>query len=496
MPPSTKALRFGLSNTDNSFEAAILADQLGENMTRALPKVGFPPDWVLERSRGPVDLAVYAVTYCNHVETLMAVARRDRRFRVIQALAANSYLPNSSYNEIIERVTPDQRRNIEGQRAINVVVTVPPNDSVEALLADPASYSHVDKRSTLTSAMARVTALSKENPDVGTSFLLAAGEHEDTGPAVLYLLERYSATTELCDVWAPVALSPREVVDLYVGAKKVELLKLFLRGLIVGESQKEPVGVDIVGELIATAPTARLFSPKTSGVKRHIYTPEAVSLLVNNPEWVALLEGQILSEDDLATLIATAPRGTGASIFALLEASRDRLAKLVERLEGPDVLLAEPVPEIFETHWQMALACLSDGDDELVRRLLVFANEGVVLNYMVGDYNNEKGTKAWVSVMPHVEDVPGLVGEFPKAAERLSGRFGTYRELELDRDYAHALIEYAPTLALVILDNPAYSKYIFEYLLSSGAGLEVILEYIDHNQALSLRDAKAALAAL
>jgi hypothetical protein len=235
---------FGLNHTTNRYYGASLADQLGNSCWRAKPKFFFPPDWVAEKSRGPAEVAVFAVTYCDDPETLGAIARRDKRIGVLKALAGNKHLTRDDYAFMVGRVRDTEHRDaIEStRRRLHLDETAIARVEFEALTPVPSERARFDRT---------IAAIDGGGNAAGLLGALFEDEarHVKHCAVDMYFKETYIASTN-DELWSQSRRSPVEVLRLYTGAAQAEVLTGFVKVLDPSKAPASLLGLDLVEVLV------------------------------------------------------------------------------------------------------------------------------------------------------------------------------------------------------------------------------------------------------
>ena len=478
--PQVSTLVFGLSNATNPFEAALLADQIDpEHRHQATPKVGLPPDWVLEHASGPVDDAAFAVRYCYDTPTLVEVARRARRYTVITALCANPHLPNATYLELVQRVTPDQAHTIRNQPRVDVLVDFAERP-LDEVLADQRSYNPPPRRSTLPSLLRYVRSHLEEYPGAIDVLLCSAAAFGDMAPAIEFAAHYYEAPGTFADLWDTATLTPVEVINLYVGDAKLLLLANVTRSVIASSTQRRLIDTDLVSTVMETS--ARSY-PIGAAKKRQVFTDAALDLILASPEWIVLLGTQELSDEQFTNLVSSAPQHRIVNLFHHLDTSRQRLATLVARGTGPDGF--EP-GALYEMTWANVLACLHDPQDGFIEALLPFSINHLLLDYLTGHFlvTNPKGER--VVVIPKIEAVEMIGRLNPNEIQQISWRV-TGRNSALPEEYVLALLLDVPDMWKQHLGHYIYGPSIYKYLSENGKTLEEIMDLVENRETTTLR---------
>ena len=326
MPLTGNMLIFKLNSVTNPYEAAIIADQLGEIVRSATPRVTMPPDWVLENSKKRLDIARFAVTYCNDPATLAAVARSERRYGVLEALCANALLPATAFGLIIQRSDAQRRAIYEHHRASAI-------ENAEVPVRDDYAPDFVTSKATYegnSSALQRRTLLHKvltqreEDPTLMDRLFVNEARFDRTDLLSAFLNYTYTASSDPSADY-PFSLatqSVNQVLDVYNDLQQATALQSLVGALVHLREQAAPVSAAVVTKIIEKATPPAQFADHAHE-RVQLFTREAVDLLVARPEWFTLLSYHELSDAQFNDAYEnTPPTLPGASSICLTEVAR------------------------------------------------------------------------------------------------------------------------------------------------------------------------------
>lgn len=481
MPLSQTALVFGLNNTTNRFHAATLADQLGPACLnqKTHPKVSFPSDWVLEKSKGTVELARYAVKYCNDPDVLGQIARKDRRLAVMKSLAGNRHLTFADYTTMLERADFSHYYDIESARdrlRLDDPVPEPPPLIVAEPVVEPLTLKDV---------------LGQIQIGTATSALLGTLLEEEAASGKLVAIAAYLKLTFVSldneELWRGVPYTALEALALYSPANQTSALANLVNCLYAATEQRELISLEVAQLFVERA------VPTNGGVSygptHEIFTQEAVEYLLDYPAWGEILTHQTLSEEQFLRLL-TAPLRPWRELFAHLHGSESRLVALVEFMQT----LQDP-PKFFDSEWNAALSCVADVESPLLTAMLTYSDETTLRHFIEGRFeltvNRQK-----VIIEPTIEQVLDLYARDPGCITGLHYQLrDTAVTGKLSKGYRQALLLRVPSVAYSCLEYSQCSEHIYEQLTATGAPEDEVLAAVDTLREASLESVIATLKA-
>lgn len=486
-------LVFALNNTDNSYQAAVLADRLEEEVTKATPKVALPLDWVQENAVGPVKRACFAAANCNDPATLEQIARRERRISVLQALVGNRHLPQYAFDDVLAN-SGLTGRALDVLRSIRDDATTPPDaprDPSVFFWDDPANYAWYHNDSVFVERMLQLRSVTATDPSAPTRVLEKEPGNNTTMYALSYLKSRYLGT-EFDDVWAHVTRTPREILDDY---EDTDLLDDFLQALLYSTTSKELIDTDLAEAMTLTLEIELNGECFDSWCPpRDIFTPAATAWLLDAAALetaLALLSYQVLSDEQFTDLLHR--RGAGpdvpsepyVALFFMIDSKRHRLGELVALLT--DVGPRRAARVLNEDHWQEALRALTDPYDELLIQLLPFSTSNTVERYLSAEFILGGSVRIYplTAVVPPRHAIPAIVRKYRDQLKWASSTLHDSCDTPPE-GYVEALIDLCPGLACDFMDHQYYGAYVYSRLTASGLDIDTVLTVFEKNQAKTL----------
>lgn len=484
MAPINQALLFAINNTTNRYEAAALADRLGGDVVEAKPKVSFPPDWVLEYAKGPVARAVFAVTYCNDPGTLSEISASERRITVLGALAKNLYLPRVFYEAMLTRVTDGQRRDLETARIGAEDLVKTPRDRIAELLEDPTmfQFGRHGRATSVSGFLNTLREYASTDPKAIDQVLLAEANNGHQLVSA-FLQNYYASASSYDDVWECVTLSPRHVLDLYSEETRTTVLYDLVRTCTRQSTQRRPIDVDVAELLLTLSAPATYVNGRES--LRHLFTPEAISLLVVSVEWAPLLVLQYVDDAQFATLLSTLPPSPDTKLLYPIDNDRARLELVLDALLGS---LGPARPILTARDLDRVMGCFDDPDDVLITKLLTISDADIAFSYVSGNYNITGPNEERIRVLPRKELVANIVKDYPEISDKWRRLATPVKENRYPLEYTHTLLDLIPGLYFTLLNEPAFTGYFYERLGATGADSTQIVEQLEVSSGLTFSD--------
>ena len=491
---SPRMILFELNHTTNPYRAAYLADQLGASVIASNPTVALPIDWVAEKATGAVDLAIFAINHCADPETLLALSRRERRITVLHALVANLATPLVALEELQRRI-PDRAREL--QRAYDNVRVVPPTDE-ERLAAYREKIPNVIGQSAndFSRSLYNITSLAAVAPNLLEELLRTQAESTSTSIATLLLRERYITASSNKELWASITLSDVEVLDLYPASSRRKILRTLIQEVLQSHAPLVPLSAELTRLVLSGV------DPETVGVPERDkflarFSDQSVALIISDPRWHWLLSTQRLSDEQFAALtqkipqdLTTLPTAYYPQLFKCLEGSLTRLQLVLTRLQEHPAGLAP-------TSISAALRCLDVPNSEITNPLFMqYATPEVLPGFIAGTYCVASLKMGGTPILPSREQ---LVSLLPSLSEQVLHTLelncvDLLRRATLPADYNEILIEAIPGLAFAVMNDKAWTDYVYQRLSAYGPD-EQVLVYFDEAQPVALRGACEDLAA-
>lgn len=476
MPQADQALLFGINHTTNRYYGAALADELGDQLTHASPKFFFPPDWVLEKSQGPANIAEFAVKYCDCPDTLGTIARRERRIGVTKALAENKHLRDADYAIMLDRIRDESHRR-EIARTRRGVVGAPAYEAAVIAAAGP----------TLDQVMSQVVSGECDYNPLDRLFETEAGQNQH-GAVSRYLAASYIYAKD-SEFWATSTHSPSAALALYPVAEQAVILSDLISSLDSCNEQCAPLGLDMVELLIACGLVGKV--PSNSYAPRYIFSEEAADVLLGEPGWISFLRRQLLSEAQFERMLEVSYAATlKREFFSHLHGSRERLVKFLETMSNA----------ADSKYWvggdlDSVLACISDPNDPLIFEMVQRASEYEIRRYVEGFCKVGPSKQA---SLPTLEQLLVLYEQSPESFEHMGyaltqNSYAYNGSTALDEAYVDMLIDNVPGLALSLLGSPKYGDQLYARLMGLGVTEEQVVDAFRDAKNLSLKSVIAAL---
>jgi hypothetical protein len=473
-----QTIRFAINHTENKYYGAALADQLsGSALTQCSPKFFFPADWVAEKARGHVEIASFAVKYCDDSATLAAISRRDKRLAVMKALAKNSHLLDEDYAVMLERA---------GARDFSYEVAQSRRGVVTAAAAAAAAAAPPVVAPVVIPVLRLGEVFNKINegasgPELLVTLLQEECARGESAAIESYLQDTYVLEGPTSGVWAQAPTTPVAALAAYGDGMK-RVLSRFLGILDKAESQRTPLGLDIVTLLVESNTTPDNLRNKR--LPREMFVSEAVDVLLNTEGWDAFLSRQILSEAQFAAYVAGGLKTSWRTPFLHLHGSHERLESVLSAMKEHEVRTT-----IQSSEWSRALECISSVDDPLIFEIVLHGDDDVVSRYISGELTiSREGLE--LAVTPSLENLMTL---YRKDSDRFGNITYKVKHGKLPDEYRMILIENIPGLAWKVIDYDEIGDKIYQRLMALGLTEDQLVEHIDSLQSHSLSDVIASI---
>lgn len=486
--PSLDALLFAINNTTNRFFGAALADQIIQAPTnysskspllRTNPKFSFPDEWVLEHSRGPVDIAVFAVAHCHAPDVLAQIARHDRRLAVLKALVYNANLRPVDAAIACERVEPTHRRELERLHRQTVHNAAPPVEPVEPVVPAAPVPEILTLRRTIEKVQAGLA-------DVSLFATLLAEEVSYNRHEALsdYLLATYVGADRAI-YWASIEATPAEVLAFYRPTCQKEALTTLFATLASASTTRALVPAELV-QLAIDLDVELPSHPRRHEKPHPMLEDQVVDMLITHPGWLQFLTLHPISDDQFATILEREYTSNTRDLAALLHGSRERLVALLTYLDNPTI----EVRGLTDYEWGFAVQCLTTADDELITTMVHHSLLSGLRPYVEGRLRlaDEKATPLLPTLSRALE-----IYEMNPAAFAGVQNVLTVSSPALPEEYVSAIIDHIPDIAYRMLENTARAAYVYSRLLSSGATEGEVLDHVDDLKDRSLNDVVSLL---
>jgi hypothetical protein len=465
-----------LANTTDPQLAAKLATQLGSDMLRVDPKVNFPPAWVLSQQRGPVELAAYAIKYCDDPATLAKIARSSRRVAVKIALVSNCALSNEWRNQI---TTGDQHnyavssaaREFANNRVCSDPIGVLTKATTEDLdlLTQPHSKLITNALAALGSHDDQVTWLNK---------LIKISQAQDDGwLARLAICTYYKVPGSGCSfspALAEVGQDATELLDLS-DRDRSRTLELLLKATVRCSTREVPFDTGITQRMLWDVDLMRSQSSFSALSPVSWFSPAAIDLIMNESPrrepwpWYDVLLHHRLTDPQFKRFIDETPILNRESLFGKISFPEESHRERVEYLLGS---LPAHVPYTSPELAQEVCRIVADQNDPLYTALFSRAASGALAAYISGKWRvNDQ------QLVADVADLPALV-------LRLGSHFLTKHLVasalnqNLPMPYVHALLDIAPGALGDTMSDLRVSSYIYERLATTGVDIELALDQL------------------
>ena len=485
MPLSKQVLKFGLTHSDNRYHAAILADELGSAMCAVTPAVSFPSDWVLEKSRGSVDIAIFAVTNCDDPAILSEISRKDRRHTVLKALCANRAFPETAYQALIARSTYAHQQELTAAYNDARVVPLTLEEKIEEFLNDPATLYNNESEYHRKDHMVVVQKFAAHDHTVVDRLIRKEAERSDScALALTYLQHYYARAAKYAKTWDLLTLTPSELIGLYSKAPRTKLLEKLLQCVVSTSPLHALIDEDIAPLLaeLAAPSNVSLFNSQ----RHDIFTAEATDLLVQHPRWAGVLSVQEISDEQFLTILSAASADDMTTLTILLGTSRVRLAAYLEKLTS-----CEPARLLRDSDWSTFTLCHGPQDppQELLS-LVPYSSQESIISFLKGELvYPETETR----VLPEIDDLPLVLNYLTISTSTARLFVNAFNAGYLPGDYIDSLVDLTPGLAYVALDNTIASRHVYEVLMATGATLDEAIAALDAAKEQPLLDIAAAL---
>jgi hypothetical protein len=489
---SNKVLMFGLNHTTDVDQAERLADQLSREMTKATPRVRFSPAWVLRHTKSSVEVAQFAVRYCDDPDTLDKVARRETRQAVLRTLAANKALREDTYEVLLARASYSAQHAIRQTHARIIetanYVPVSIEDQFEEFIADETNFTKINHRYGKDIVVRHLQNFVDEIEGAGERFLVTSARLGKSDIFANFLASHYMIAGGSPTLWTGTALRPEQAVALLNDPERKALLTTFTNGMDDWRAAEEapPIDFQMIEMVVAHVDPEDVYLRVRNDDRSARFTPEAIELLVDTPEWFKLLELCPLSDDQFARILATRPGLSAPDMFDLLQGSRHRLEMLLDELDDGLCITSDSA--------SIAFGVLTDPLDPLVEKVIALGDDHTRICYLSGDFRIEDTTLLCEpkDVARHVAALSVGTTGTEALSQRVNGDLGDY-----SLEYLAALLEHIPGLAnYAVLSDARSSEYVYDRLVATGADLSVCLDQLDRADKVTLFKLCSTLAIL
>jgi hypothetical protein len=475
MDITTEVATLALTNTLDPDLAARMADHLNTRATGVVPKVSFPSAWVLAKQKGLVEMAVYAITYCEDPATLALIERSARRVGVRHALAANPHLSVATVQHMLEWDKQHHNWGVVGALTLRELDRTRPtaDQALSTLLESPITS---EQKSDL---LRLLGSLVPDERAVWAERLLTKVISER--PAPLWLVEHllrlryHSRSYDSCKLGEdPVVWNAPRLLDALDPESRKSLLRALLTSMLRRSSQTEPYGADVASYFIKFVDPAAFISSSYSQ-SAEWFDEAGVSLLVADPKWNHIMAHHVMTDEQYFTYLANTPPKLYPKLLSERSLSRPRVKAIVDLLPQ-DTMLEDP---------KQALAIrqvCADEHDELLTWLVAHLQGDALTMYVRGDW-----AAGSVPAIPDIRQVSNLLAH-PSLENVNQGEvlYVALRNQRLPTEYLKALVDVIPGAFIQALAYPEMSQYIYERLSTCNVSIELALEQLSTNPKVPL----------
>jgi hypothetical protein len=530
-----------LANTDDPAVAAYVADRLGPAAVHYHPSVPFPPYWVRDQLKGPAGLAAYALSHCDHVPTLEAVATSEKRLAVQCALLESPYCTQAIKDLL--HASPHCSTNDKLVTRLARPLPWTFADHIDQILTDHPNTAHTGLPVTLDPGRVApiferiVYLLAKEDTEANANTALARFAAAGTLYVIrCYLYEYYHSVSNRPRVFKNATLAPEDVLVLMPKNQCREAANEIASYTTNSPPMSTPVTLS-VAQILDGVANVTYQRKDPCLLPFHSFTTEALEYLLPKKKWSHLLMHQRLTvaqaqallrvvEEkspgyllefyacrqfvrDLMSTSATGSAGRrksstintcdtlpirhGSSMKSvqrsLLQTKQDNEAIFKAVLDANQKSGNNPLR--FVTVAKL-LECLDSVDDPRLHDIIENVDAPELLNYVLGGWHITGTT-----VLPALSDLPQLIARLLADPQyRPLATPPTNFKNDASVQYVAYLLDTIEALAPQVLGDPEAAAYVYSRLTASSPPLAQAIDQFKNTSHSTLAKVCATITSL